>query len=74
MAILWAFIYLCSRDIVVSIVNTLWAGQPWVRIPTEATDLSPLQNIQTSPGVHPASYSMGTGDSLPGNKAAEVQG
>jgi len=72
MALLWAFIYLSSGDSVVSTVNTLWAGRPGVRILAEATDLSLLQNVQTSPGFHPASYSMGTGDSLPGNKVAGV--
>ena len=42
--------------------------------PGRATDLSLLQNVQTSPGVNPASYSMGTGNSLLGNKAAGMQG
>jgi len=74
MAKLWAFIYLCSWETVVSTLNTLQAGRPGVRIPADAPDLSLLQNVQTSPGVHPASYSTGTGDSLPRNKAAGVQG
>jgi hypothetical protein len=41
--------------------------------PPEATDLSLFQKAQTSPGVHPTSYSMGNGNSLLGNKAAGVQ-
>jgi hypothetical protein len=34
-------------------------------------EFSLLQIIQTSSGVHPTSYPMGTGGSFPGGKAAE---
>jgi len=41
--------------------------------PPEAIDLSLSQKVQASPGVHPASYSTGIGNSLLGNKVAGVQ-
>jgi hypothetical protein len=40
-----------------------------VRFPVKETFFS-LHSVQTSSGAHPASYLMGTGDSLPGGKAA----
>jgi hypothetical protein len=40
-----------------------------VRSPTGAEDFSSSPCVQTSSGAHPASYSMGTGGSLPGAKA-----
>jgi hypothetical protein len=37
-----------------------------VRFPAQATDFSPLQNVHTGSGAHPASYSTATADSFPG--------
>jgi hypothetical protein len=37
-------------------------------------DFSLLHRVQTSSGVHPASYPMGTGSSFPGGKAARTWG
>jgi hypothetical protein len=37
-----------------------------VQFPAEARDLSPVHCVQTGSEAHPASYSMGTQDSLPG--------
>jgi len=45
----------------ISIGARLWAGRSGVQIPVDAKDLSLLQNILTSCGVHPASHAMGTG-------------
>jgi hypothetical protein len=36
----------------------------------QGKELSFLRVVQTGSGVHPVSYSMGTGDSFPGGKAA----
>jgi hypothetical protein len=36
-----------------------------IRFLTGAGDFSVLHTIQTGPGVHPASYPMGTGGSFP---------
>ena len=44
--------------------NSLRAGQSGDRIPVEARCPTP---VQTGPGTHPASYTMGTG-SFPGVK------
>ena len=46
--------------------NSLRAGQSGYQIPLEAKFSTP---VQTGPGGHPASYTMGTG-SFPGVKAA----
>ena len=50
-----------------------------VRIPVGAGDFSVLQNVHTDSGVHPASYSLCTGDLSWGQsgrdvKLAEVKG
>jgi hypothetical protein len=41
-----------------------------VRFPAGAGDFSLHHRVQNGSGAHPASYSMGTGDSFPGGKAA----
>ena len=46
------------RDSAVGITGMLRAGRSWDRIPLGATLSAP---IQTGPGAHPASYTMGTG-------------
>ena len=46
--------------------DSLRAGRPGDRIPGEVRFSAP---VQTGPGTHPASYTMGTG-SFPGGKAA----
>lgn len=43
------------------IVTSLRVGWSRVQIPVWARDLSFLQNVQISPGTHPAKYSVGTG-------------
>jgi len=42
-------------------VARLCVGRSGVQKPVEAKDLSLLQNIHTSCGVHPASQAMSTG-------------
>jgi hypothetical protein len=44
-----------------------------VRFPAGAGNFSLLRRIQTSSGVHPGSYSMGTRDSFPGGKVAGLE-
>jgi hypothetical protein len=39
-----------------------------IRLPIGERDLSPLHNVQTGCGVHPALYTMGTGAVSPGVK------
>jgi hypothetical protein len=51
----------------VSTVSDYWAAGD--RSPTEAEDFSSNLCIQTAPGAHPASYTMGTGDPFTGRKA-----
>jgi hypothetical protein len=41
-------------------------------IPCRGRDFSLLHSVQTGSGVHPASYTMGTGVFFPGVKAAGV--
>jgi hypothetical protein len=41
-----------------------------VRVLLEAGYFSPHHRVQTSSGVHPASYPMGTRGSFPGDKVA----
>jgi hypothetical protein len=41
-----------------------------VRFPAGAGNFSLRHHVQTGSGAHPAFYSVGTGDSLPGGKAA----
>ena len=60
-----------SVDSMVSTAARLRVRLPGVQIPAEARDLSLFQNIQTSPGAHPASYSMGTGGFFSWGKVAE---
>jgi hypothetical protein len=57
-----------SQSSVVSIVTGQWAGQFEVQIQVEAKDFSRLQNIQTDPGAHPASYSVSTSTSVPSQR------
>ena len=52
-------------------MTRLWAGRRRVRIPAGTKKLSPLQNVQTNSGDHPASYSMGAEVSFFGGKNAE---
>jgi hypothetical protein len=46
---------------VVDMVTRLRAGESEVRISAEARYFSILHIVQTGSGVHPASFSMGTG-------------
>jgi hypothetical protein len=48
----------------------LWAEIPGVRMPVGVKDLSSFLNIQSAKQGRRASYSMGTGGSFPGDKAA----
>jgi hypothetical protein len=41
-----------------------------VRFPEGTGNFSLHRRVQTGSGAHPASYSMGTGGSFPGGKAA----
>ena len=43
------------------IVTRLLAGWSGFRIPIAARDFSPLQNVQTGSGAHPAPFLMTTG-------------
>jgi hypothetical protein len=43
----------------------------WVGFMVEARDFSLLQNVQTCPGAHTASYPVGTGGSFPGAREAD---
>ena len=43
-----------------SVATRLWAGCSGVGIPTGARDICLLQNVNTSPATHPASYSVCT--------------
>jgi hypothetical protein len=51
-------------------MTRLQAGQYAVPLPTRARGLSVLRDVHTGSGNHPASWSVGTGDSLPRGKAA----
>jgi hypothetical protein len=44
----------------------------WVQFPAGAGNFSLLHRVRTDSGAHPASYSIGTGGSFPGIKAAEA--
>ena len=57
-------IYLCCCFNIVTIY--MWAGRSGDKIPVEVRFFA---SIQTDPGAHPASYTMGTG-SFPEGKAA----
>jgi len=56
--------YKTGLDSAVGILTELWAGLSGDRIPVEARFSVP---VQTGPGAHPASYTMGT-VSFPGVK------
>jgi hypothetical protein len=56
-----------SRDSSVGIATGWTTG---VRFPAGARDFSLLHRVQTGSGAHPASYTIGTGGSFPGDKAA----
>jgi hypothetical protein len=56
----WVF-YHTTGGRAVCVVTRLRNAQSGVRIHAGARHLSRLQNVQTSSGAHPASYSMGTG-------------
>jgi hypothetical protein len=51
----------CNKYIIIIIFFSLRAGRSGDRIPVEARFSAP---IQTGPGAHPASYTMGTGSFL----------
>jgi len=46
----------------------------WSRfqIPAGARDSAPLQNVQTCPETHPATYSVGTVGPFPGSKVVQI--
>jgi hypothetical protein len=41
-----------------------------IQFPPGAKDFSLLRSVQTGSGAHPVSYTMGSGGSFPGGKAA----
>jgi hypothetical protein len=47
---------------------TCWTAG--IQFPTGARDLSPLHSVQSGAEAHPASYPMGTGCSIPEDKAS----
>jgi hypothetical protein len=54
-----------SRDSAVGITTGYGLDGRGVRIRVQVgQDFSPLHIVKTGPGVHPASYPMGTGDSF----------
>lgn len=55
--------YACCwiRDIVVCTLTRPQVGRSGVWIPVRTRDFLLLQTVQTGSGVHPSSYSMGTG-------------
>jgi hypothetical protein len=61
-----------SRDSAVRIATGYGLGDPWVGVKESRQDqeFSLLHSVQTGSGAHPASYTMGTGSSFPGGKAA----
>jgi hypothetical protein len=62
----------CSRDMVVHTVTSLQAGRP--RNPVRfSADIVDFFFSKTSSESHTASYTMGTGNSLPGTTAAEAK-
>jgi hypothetical protein len=67
------FMYLCkSRDSSVGIALDYGLDDRGsrVRLPAGAGNFSLHHRVQNGSGAHPASYPMGTWDSLPGGKAA----
>jgi hypothetical protein len=63
--ILWSHASVLSND-----QATSWTV--WSSIFREAKDFSHLQNMQTDPGAHPASYSMGNRHSFSRSKAVGI--
>jgi hypothetical protein len=59
-----------SRDSVVGIETGYGLDDLGVGVRVPGQEFSFLHVVQTGSGAHPASYPMGTGDSLPGGKAA----
>jgi len=53
-------------------VTKLWTGQSGAQFPVMARDFPPLQNVQTSNGVQPASYSVSPKGYIPGDKVPGV--
>lgn len=53
------------KDNVVGTVTRVRATRTVVRIAADANEFPLLQNAEISSWVHPASYSVGTGDSFP---------
>jgi hypothetical protein len=53
--------------------DCLLHGRPRGRSSSHGRGKNFLHIVQTGSGVHPASYPMGTGGSLPGGKAAEAR-
>ena len=56
---IWVF-YHTIQCTAVDVVTRLRGARYGVRIPAGAKHFSPLQNVQTGAGAHPASYSIGT--------------
>jgi len=60
------------EDISVNTVTRLRAGPPSLCVSTPVKGIKYFysESIQTGPGAHPASYSVGTGEISDGNRAA----
>jgi len=71
MSLFASYFYIISCLDFVSVVTTLWAGQP-VRFPTEARNFCLFQSFQNDSEFHPASYSIGIGSAFVGGNAAEA--
>jgi hypothetical protein len=67
-SIIYIYIYIFKVYTVGQDSNWLWAGWSGSRIPLEASLSAP---VQTDPGAHPASYTLGTG-SFPGGAGRSV--
>ena len=57
-------IIICTFNLISQYSDSLWVGKTGVRIPVGGDFFAP---VQTGPGAHPASYTMGT-VSFPGVK------
>jgi hypothetical protein len=68
--LLLLLLLLFSRDGSVGI-ETGYKLQGWGSIPGRGKSFYLLHSVQTGPGAHPASYTMGTMGSFPGAKEAE---
>jgi len=53
-------------------VTKPWTGQSGAQFPVMARDFALLQNVQTSNGVQPASYSVSPKGCIPGDKVPGV--